>query len=415
MIEREPGRFRLLLGAAGISNLGDGIAQAAMPLLVASITRDPVLVAGAFIASQAPWLLFALVSGAFVDRLDRRLTMVIVDSIRAAVIAVLGIAALTGRAEIWLIYLIGFLLTSAETLFDPASEAILPQLVGRERLAHANSRLQSVTWVANSFVGPPLGAAMFSVMAGLPFVVDALSFVVAAVLVARIPGQYRAERPEGGKSGLRNEVTDGLRFIANHRVLRWTTPMAGLTNFASFAIIAIFVLYAQDVLGLDAFGYGLLLSSLGIGGLVGAVAAGSIVGRLGAAGAIRITLVIGVLSTLTFVLITNPIAAGIAVAAFGFQITLWNVTVVSLRQELVPDRLRGRVAGASRLVTWGVQPLGALAGGVLASALGLRAPFVFAVAVLMIAAVIAWFALTPQSIETARREAARREAASSAG
>jgi predicted MFS family arabinose efflux permease len=255
-------------------------------------------------------------------------------------------------------------------------------------------------------MGPPAGAAMFALAAGLPFIVDSLSFIVAALLVARIPGHYRAERPEGGPTGLRREVTDGLRFILGHRVLRWTTPMAGLTNLAAFAIIAIFVLYAQDVLGLDAFGYGVLLSSLGVGGLVGAIVAGTIVGRLGAAGAIRITLLIGVLSALVFALVTNPIAAGIAIAAFGFQVTLWNVTVVSLRQELVPDRLRGRVAGASRLVTWGVQPLGALAGGLLASAFGLRAPFAFAVVVLAAAAVIAWIELTPQTIETAKREAA---------
>jgi predicted MFS family arabinose efflux permease len=179
-----------------------------------------------------------------------------------------------------------------------------------------------------------------------------------------------------------------------------------LTNLAGFAIIAIFVLYAQDILGLDPFGYGVLLSSLGVGGLVGALAAGAIVERLGPAGAIRTTLLVGVASSLVFVVVTHPIAAGIAVAAFGFQITLWNVTVISLRQELVPNALRGRIAGASRLVTWGVQPVGALVGGLLAGAFGLRAPFVFGVVVLGIAAAIAWLALSPRAIEIARHEAA---------
>ena len=395
-------RFRLLLTAAGISNLGDGVAQAAMPLVVASLTRDPALVAGAVVASQAPWLLFALVSGAFVDRIDRRRTMVFVDLARGGVIGILGLALLSGPPPIWVIYVAGFLLSTAETLFDPASEAILPEIVDCHGLAAANSRLQGLTWVTNSFVGPPLGAGLFAVVAGLPFLIDAATFLLAAGLVALIPGSYRTLR--AGDTSLRAEIAGGLGFLANHPILRWTTPMAGATNLAAFAVIAIFVLYVQDILRLDPVGYG----ALGIGGLVGALGAGQIIARIGQSGAIRLTPCLGVLATLAFVLAPHPIIAALAIATFGFQVTLWNVTVISLRQELVPHELRGRVAGTSRLVTWGTQPIGALAGGLLATAFGLRAPFVFSAAVLLGAAIVAFIVITPDAIAVAREEAAIR-------
>jgi MFS family permease len=399
-------RFRLLLTAAGISNLGDGVAQAAMPLVVASLTRDPALVAGAVVASQAPWLLFALVSGAVVDRLDRRRTMIVVDLARGGVIGILGLALLSGPPPIWVIYVAGFLLSTAETLFDPASEAILPEIVGRHGLAAANSRLQGLTWVTNSFIGPPLGAGLFAVVAGLPFLFDAVTFLLAAGLVALIPGSYRTLR--AGDTSLRGEIAGGLRFLAYHPILRWTTPMAGATNLAAFAVIAIFVLYVQDILRLDPVGYGVLLSSLGIGGLAGALGAGQIIARIGQSGAIRLATGLGVLATLAFVVATHPIMAALAIATFGFQVTLWNVTVISLRQELVPDALRGRVAGTSRLVTWGTQPIGALAGGLLATAFGLHAPFVFSAAVLLGAATVAFVVITPEAIAVAREDAAVR-------
>lgn len=398
-------RFTRLLGAAGVSNLGDGVAQAAMPLLVASLTRDPVLVAGATIAGQGPWLVFALLSGALVDRLDRRRTMIVVDLVRAAIMAVLAVAILAGRIEIWLIYLLAFALTSAETLFDPASEAILPQIVEREALAAANARLQGLTWVANSFIGPPLGAILFAVAAGLPFALDAATFVIAAALVAWIPGRYRAVGRGTGPDSLRGEIAEGLRFLAAHPILRWTTPMAGVTNLAAFAIIAIFVLYVQDVLGLDEIGYGLLISALGVGGLAGAIVAGRVMTALGPAGAIRLTLLLGFFSGLALALVAHPAVAAVAILSFGFQTTIWNVTVVSLRQELVPDALRGRIAGSSRLVTWGTQPVGALAGGVLAGAFGLQAPLLFSAALFGLNFLVAVGAITPAGIAEARRVA----------
>ena len=182
--------FNKLWGAVIVSNLGDGIMGVAFPLLVASITRDPVLVAGATVVGRIPWLLFALPAGALVDRMDRRRVMVAVDWGRAVLIGALGIMLLVGDVSLAVIYVVAFLLGSAETMFDTASEAFLPLLVGSDQLDSANGRLQASEWAANSFVGPAAGAGLYAVAVSLPFLFDAVSFAAAALLVTTIGGKF---------------------------------------------------------------------------------------------------------------------------------------------------------------------------------------------------------------------------------
>lgn len=371
-------RFTRLWAASAISNLGDGVMGVAFPLLVASITRDPLLVAGATVANRIPWFLFALISGALVDRMDRRRVMVITDLFRAVLVAILGLLVLGGDAGLPIIYVIAFGLGTAETFFDTSAEAILPALVGGEALETANGRLQATEWAANSFVGPPLGAALFGIAAGLPFIFDGVTFLAAAVLVAAIGGTFRPERVSN--QTLRQEIGEGLRWLWGHVVLRTLSLMAGTTNLVAFGVLAIFVLYIQDIVGLGDFGFGVIISAVGVGGLLGAVVTGKIVERLGQGGAIMTS--VGLLATLAVIMAgtSNGIVVGFLGAGFGLAITMWNVVAVSLRQRLTPDDLRGRVASVARLLAWGTQPLGALLGGIVADAFGLRAPFYVAAA-----------------------------------
>lgn len=157
--------YRKLWAARVVSNLGDGITPVAGPLLAASLTRDPVLVAGLSFVQRVPWLLFPLVSGALVDRLDRRRTMGMVDVLRAALIGLLGLAVLGGFADLPLLYVVFFLLGTTETLFDNAAQAIMPSVVRREQLEKANGRLFAAEIVSNQFAGPPLGGFLFGVAA----------------------------------------------------------------------------------------------------------------------------------------------------------------------------------------------------------------------------------------------------------
>ncbi len=361
---------------------------AAFPLLVASLTRDPVLVAAATFAGRLPWLLFAVPSGALVDRMDRRRVMVTTNLARTGLVGVLTWSIASGSVSLVLIYVVGFALGTAETFFDTSSEALVPAIVDRDLLPNANARFQLFEWTGNTFIGPPLGAALFGVAAALPFGLNAVSFAVAAGLIALIAVELPPRR-RTSEAQLRVEVLEGLRWLWRQPVIRTLALMAGATNLVTFGIISVFVLFAQDVLGIDDVGYGILLATLGVGGLIGASFAARIVAKVGPGVAAQATVLIGALLNVALGLTSNPWVAGGILFTYGLSITLWNVVSVSLRQSITPDELRGRVAGASRLVTWGAQPVGAALGGVVAAWLGIRAPFFLAAAGLLLS-----FALT---------------------
>lgn len=392
--------FDKLSLAAGISNIGDGVMGAAFPLLVASLTRDPLLVAGATLAGRLPWFFFALVSGALVDRMDRRRVMVVTDSLRAVGVGLLAWGVSTGDVGLVPVYLVAFGLGTAETFFDTSAEALTPRLVQPDDLAAANGRLQGIEWVGGSFMGPPIGAALFAAAAALPFFLNAGSFAVAALLIALIPGLFRSER--SAPTTIRSDIAVGLRWLWDQRVVRTLAFMAGTTNFFSFGIISIFVLYAQDILGVSDATFGILLAALGVGGLVGAVIGPRMVARIGSGNTLRLSVGLQVLAAGVIGSISNAWLAGGLMALFGFVITSWNVVSVSLRQGLTPDAMRGRVAGAARLLAWGSQPIGALVGGAVAAGFGLRSPFFLAAAGFAVMLILTWKVISNESIEAAR-------------
>jgi len=371
--------FNRLWAASAVSNLGDGIMWTAFPLLVVTMTSDPLVVAAVSFAQTLPWFLFALVSGALVDRLDRKLVMVRVDLVRAAIVLVLGVLVVTESVTIPWIMVLAFLLGTAETLFDTASEAIIPALVPDGTIPDANSRLQGTQWVMNSFIGPPLGAVLFSVAIAVPFFIDAASFAIAAGLVALIVGRYKTERARP-EATIRGEIAEGLRWLYHKRILFTLSIMAGITNFFGFAIFAVLVLFLTEELGLSALMYGIIGAAVGVGGLVGALFAPRVIRWVGPGTTVLGSVALGAVLSLVMGFVTTALQVGVVATLWGLSITAWNVVSVSLRQELTPDELRGRVASVARLLAWGTQPLGALAGGAIATALGLRAPFFVAAA-----------------------------------
>lgn len=390
-------RFDKLSIASGISNIGDGVMGAAFPLVVASLTRDPLLVAGATLVGRLPWFLFALISGALVDRMDRKRVMVITDGLRAVGVSLLAVGVLIGDAGLVAIYVAAFGLGVAETFFDTSAEAFTPQLVTEEQLPAANGRLQALEWVGGAFAGPPLGAFLFTVAASVPFFIDGVSFAVAALVVALIPGAYRAERTVD--VSLREDIKVGLRWLWGQRVLRTLVLMAGVINLVMFSITSVFVLYAQDILGVADIGYGLLLSVLGLGGLIGALIAPRVVAKVGPGNTLRIVMVSSAVLFGVFGVPSNLWVAASLMALFGLFVTGWNVVSVTLRQTLTPDDLRARVAGAARLLAWGTQPIGALLGGVLASVFGLRFPFFLGAGVYVVMLVVTWRIISNETLE----------------
>ncbi len=409
------GSFRRLWITLGASNLGDGLLGAATPLLVASLTRDPLLVAGASAAGQLPWLIFALPSGAIVDRLDRRAVVLIVNAIRSALVLLLGFVAtgaIGGPLAIGLIYLVAFLLVTGDTFVDPSVEALVADVVEPADLPAANSRFQGTLWFMQLFGGPPLGAALFTVWPALPFGMGAVAFVVSIVVLSGLAGSFRPE-PVKQRGPLRGEIAEGVRWLVERTLLFRLAVLAGVINVFAFSVIAVFVLYAQDVLGLDSLGYGVLIAVIGVGGLLGSVIATRAVALFGPGRAVTLGIALGATSGVALALTTDARIAGVAAAGYGIMLTFWNVVVVSLRQELVPRHLRGRILGVYRLVAWGAQPMGAIVGGLVASVLGLLAPFVISSVAFGVVALISIGWISNEAIAAARAQA-KSEAASSA-
>jgi MFS family permease len=398
------GNFARLWTAGAVSNLGDGVVLAAMPLLAASISRSPAVVALVVTAGALPWLLFSLVGGAIADRTDRRRTMALVDGLRFIAVAALGVALLIGAESIALLALVAFALGMAETVFDNSAQAILPSVVGADDLETANGRLEGASIVANQFVGPPLGAWMFGIAVSAPFFLDAATFAFAALLVLTLRGSFRPERSIAGTT-MRADIAEGVRWLARHRVLRSLAIALGIINFVGMAAMTILVLYAQEILHLSDTQYGLLLTAEAAGAVLGSLVAARVGARFGPGRTLAGAIAISAASFFVPVLWAEPVlvAASLAVGAFGGLV--WNVITVSLRQTLVPDELLGRVNSAYRLLGWGTMPFGALAGGLIADAFGLKAPFLVAGIVALLLAVWIGLTITNRGIARARRRA----------
>jgi MFS family permease len=384
-VNREYGK---LWTASTISNLGDGVTLVAGPLLAASLTRDPALVAGLTFAQQLPWLLFSLVSGALVDRLDRRRVMAMVDFFRAGIIGILGLTVLSGWASIPLMYAVFFLLGTAETLFANASLAILPSVVSKDYLEKANGRLFAAELVANDFAGRSLGGVLFAVAASIPFLIDAGTFAASAALILALQGRFRVPRAEGtAEKTLVGEISDGLVWLLRHRLLFALAIMLGAGNLTFSATYSILVLFADEVLNLSSVGYGLLMTTGGIGGVLGSLFAERIGYLFGTGRTLFLTMLLQGPVFAAIALSGNPFVVGAMIALLGVAAFIWNVLTFALRQVLVPDELLGRVTSVYRLLGVGSGAFGALIGGLLARELGLAAPFWFAAAVMAVVAV----------------------------
>lgn len=382
--------FRWLLGSSVVTNLGDGVLLAAGPLLVASETRDPLLVAAAVFLQQLPWLLFGILAGAWVDRLDRRLVVRVVDTCRAVVLVALTATVLTGVVSIWVVLATMFLLGSAETLADTAGNSLLVETVERADLGIANARLQGAFITTNQLVGPPIGAVLFAVARPLPFAVTAVCAFAGAVLVSRVVLRPR-ELP--ARKRLRADVAEGLRWLWNHPPVRTLTLTIVLFNVTYGAAWAVLVLYAQEQLGLGEAGYGWLTTCAAVGGLAGTTAYGWLERTFGMAWLMRIGLVLETLTHLALALTTEAVLAFLILFAFGFHAFVWGTTSRTVRQRSVPVDLQGRVGSVYMIGVYGGMLLGAPIGGTLARAHGITAPFWFGFVGSAVLVVVMWRAL----------------------
>ncbi|BEL05902.1 MFS transporter [Actinoplanes sichuanensis] len=380
--------FNRLWTASAISNIGDGVTMAAGPLLVASISDNPSLVAGAVFAQQLPCLLIGLISGAWVDRVDRRTTVVVVDLLRAAALAVLTVTITADTVTIPIVYLVVFLLGVGETLADNAMGAMIPAIVAPEHLAAANARLGATFSIGNQFLAKPLGTWLFVISAALPFGLDALTFAACAALIAGVRPVPPSQNHE--RTSLRREIGAGIRWLWDHRLLRTTAITMGVGNIAFCAAFAVFVVYCRDRLGLSEVGYGVLLTAFAAGGLLGAGVAARLSRRFGNPTLLRAGLIIEVGVHLTLAVTTSPWTAAAVLTVFSVHTMVWGVITATIGQRTVPDHFRGRVSSVYFLLQTGGAALGSLLGGILAGVWSITTPFWIAAVAMVLITVCAW-------------------------
>ncbi|WNE95911.1 MFS transporter [Streptomyces luomodiensis] len=368
------GGFGRLWAAALVSRFGDALRGAALPLLAVSLTDSPVLVSLVTACGFLPWLLFGLIGGAIADRVDQRRAMWAVDGVRAVLMAGFAVAVWLDRATVGLLIALAFALTTLQTLFDNAATALLPSVVGQEALGRANARLMTGQEVMGRFVGAPLVPVLLGLGAAMPYAADAVTYLVAAALVASlgVTPPPRDPRPPGGS--LRRDIAEGLAVLWRDRMLRALCASTTLCNIGIGALIATLVLHITGWLDAGNTGYAVVITVYGIGSVTGGLVAARFTEKLGNARALAVcgTAQIGALVALGAIR-SLPVAVA-AMGLFGFAGIIWNVIEVTMTQRRSPDGTLGRVSSAFRTLSIAGAPLGALLGGAMAAAWGLNTP-----------------------------------------
>lgn len=371
--ERLGGTFHRFWAAGVSTNLGDGLLAVALPLVAATLTGDPLLVAGLTVARFLPWLLVAPFSGVLLDRVDRMRALVVSNTVAAATVALLAVALVTGHATVWVLYAAMFVVMCCETVSDPASRLGLVRLVPRGHLDRANSRVEGGRLVAQDFGAAPVAAVLFAVAAVIPVAGAALSYALCAVLVGTVvlilrrrPEEHPPVEPrEDPSQGPLRDLAEGLRYVFGDRLLRRLAVCNAGTMIGLNTGLAVLVLYAGQRLELPASLYGFLVAGLAVGGVLGTFAVGWTLRRLG-----RRTAFLGGYLGASAVLLgmgltTHPAVAGLLLVGMGLCMCVSNIAGSVFFQSVVPDRIRARAGNVHRAVGWGATPVGALLGGVL--------------------------------------------------
>jgi predicted MFS family arabinose efflux permease len=385
--------YRWLLASSWTTNLGDGVAAAAGPLLVASLTRDASLISLAALLRWAPPLAFGLYAGVLSDRLHRRLLLIAANAARLLVLGVLVVTLLTGRVSIvWALVALG-LVAVAEVFADNTSATLVPMLVHRDDLIIANARLNTGFITLNQLVGPPIGAALFAAGTVWPFLSEAVLVAMGVLLIWRIalPTHGRAA---GDTTSLRRDVAEGFRWTLHHPAVRTLALTILIFNVTFGAAWSVLVLYATERLRMGAVGFGLLITVSAVGGLLGTALYGWITRRVSLGNVMRVGLIIETLTHLALALTSSPLIASAILFVFGAHAFIWGTTSVTIRQRAVPSELQGRVGSVYVIAVYGGLVAGSALGGVLATRYGVTAPFWFAFAGSAVFVVLLWRELT---------------------
>jgi len=370
--------FLKLWTGQSISELGSQVSQLAIPWLAAvELHASPLAFSLLGVLGFLPFILFALPAGVWVDRLRRRQILIVGDSARAALLALIPILWAAGVLQIWHLLVLEFVIGIFTVFFDVAYQSYLPALIEREHLIDGNSKLQLTVSIAQ-IGGPTLsGTLIAAITAPYAIVVDAVSFAISSVFMIGMKHRENLPRQDAAepRPHMWPQVKEGLAWVVGNKNLRAIAGCTGTSNFCSGLMFSIVILYMVRVLHLSSIQAGAVFAVGSAGSIAGALLANRLGKKFGVGSAIVFMAVIFSFGGLAYPLAPTSFPLPLLMAGqllFGFSAVAYNILQVSYRQAITPERLQGRMNAAMRWIVWGTIPLGTLAGGAIAQATSLH-------------------------------------------
>lgn len=378
--------FRLVLAACVASFLADGLLTGYLPLFAAQGTNDTRLVSLVSAVFSFGALATGLIAGAVADRRSRLALMRQSNTMRLAVLVVLGVLLLSGTGGFAALLLASALLGGLEPYFDAASSAVIPEVVRPDSYERANVLMQVAMLVAGSLLGPSLGGVLYgATLPGLPVWLTAATFGVSALIILRAErGPLPTTPAHGTGTGVMEDLVSGITYLWRDRPLRTLAACAAVVNGMVAAVMALLVLFVTQDLALPASRYGFVVACVALGGAVGSGAAPSLGRRHPPY--VLVMASMGLLAVCGVVLgiVVRPVATCVTLAGAGVAVICWNVVVVTYRQRTVPLDMLGRVTSAYRVTGKAAMVIGSLAAGQLAGVIGIPATFVVGGSVIVV-------------------------------
>jgi MFS family permease len=391
-----------LQAVAAAGSAGEGLLLTVLPLLAVSITTDPREVSMVNVVGQSPWLLFSLVAGVVIDRVRRATVLAWAFAVQACAALVLAVAGAAGLLSLPLLLVVAFVVASGQVLGDGAAAALVPEVAPRDRLESANARMMVIERGVVQFVVPPVAGLLMAFGTGAPAWLAVLTAAVAFGLARSVPCTAVA----ASTTHPLRDIAEGLKYLVSTRLLRSITIAVAMGSFASSAWIAMFVLYATQILQVGSVGYGMLLACGAVGWVGSSFVIQRVVARLGYAWSMRIAQSCAALWYLLLAVVPPwPALVGVLLVLLPATALGWNVCSQSSRQRFTPPHLLGRVLTSHRMLAWGPTPLGALTGGLVAAEWGLRAVFLVASAIFALSVSLLWRPVSPAAFRAAEAQA----------
>jgi len=402
--------FRRLWTAAAFSNLADGVGRTAVPLIATTLTRDPLAISVIGALAFVPWLVFGIPAGMLVDRFDRRHLMAIANTLRGAVALWLAFLTVTGSLSLWTLFVGTLVFGIGETLFDNATNAVVPAVVQRPQLDRANGWMQAAQVTIDSFIATPIAGVLFAASLALPLWTGAVGYVVPIVLALMLP--LSAARPlrdvDAVPDGVGARVTARAAFtyLRHQKFLRSMVVFTAVVGSALAFAQAATILYFLDTHHVPEIAIGFVTAGIGVGALLGSIVAARLVLRFGRGPVMLGANLIAAIAAIFVGIAPEVWTAVAAYAVMAFAVSIWNVPWGALRQQIIPAHLFGRVLGLIRTLTWGIFPIATVFGGWVAQT-DLRVPFIVGGVVILIAVAFA----TPLLLRGVRRAGAEIDSA----